>query len=87
MNESQDCPKIPREPIDKFTIQRGGISMLGHSEGSDIWKIWIIIIIIGMIKMKTEDHIKRIPWNPCLQELRKIVLNGTAHLLLCVLSM
>ena len=28
-----------------------------------------------------------IPGNPCLQELQKIVLNGTAHLLLRLLSM
>ena len=39
-----------------------------------------------MVKKKTEDHVKRIPGNPCLQELQKIVLNGTAHLLRRVLS-
>ena len=42
---------------------------------------------LGMIKEKTEDHIKQILGNPCLQELQKIVLNGTAHLLRRVLSM
>ena len=42
---------------------------------------------IGVIKKKTEDHIKRMPGNPCLQELQKMVLNGTAHLLRRVLSM
>ena len=46
-----------------------------------------IIMIMIIIKKKTEDHIKRIPGNPCLQELQKIVLNGTAHLLRRVLSM
>ena len=40
-----------------------------------------------MIKKNTEDHIERIPGNPCLQESQKIVLNGTAHLLRRVLSM
>ena len=42
---------------------------------------------LGMIKKNTEDHIKRIPRNLGLQELQKIVLNGTAHLLRRVLSM
>ena len=42
---------------------------------------------LGMIKKKPEDHIKQIPGNPCLQEVQKIVQNGTAHLLRRVLSM
>ena len=46
----------------------------------------IVIEALGMIKRKSEDHIKGIPGNPCLQELQKIVLNGTAHLLRRVLS-
>ena len=50
-----------------------------------IIKITIVIpVIIGalsMIKKKAEDHIKGIPGSPCLQELQKIVLNGTVHLL------
>ena len=41
---------------------------------------------LGVIKKKTEDHIKRIPGNPCLQELQNVVLNGMAHLLRRVLS-
>ena len=42
----------------------------------------VILVVIGaqgMTWKKTEDHIKRIPGNPCLQELQKIVLNGMAH--------
>ena len=47
----------------------------------------VVVRALGMIKKKSEDHIKRIPGNPCLQELQKKVLNGTAHLLRRVLSM
>ena len=61
----------------------------------EIHKMWhlkttVVPVVIGafcMIKRKAEDHIKRIPGNPCLQELQKIVLNGTAHLLWRILSM
>ena len=61
----------------------------------EIQKMWhlktavipVVIGALGMIKRKSEDHIKQIPGNPCLQELQKIVLNGTAHLLRHVLSM
>ena len=52
-------------------------------------KVTIIPVVIGalgMIKNKTEGHIKQIPGNPSLQELQKIVLNGTAHLLRRVVS-
>ena len=60
----------------------------------EIQKMWhlkvtivpVVIGALGMIKKKPEGHIKRIPGNPCLQELQKIVLNGTAHLLQRVLS-
>ena len=53
----------------------------------EIQKMWhlkttvlpVVIGAVGMIKRKSEDHIKKIPGNPCLQELQKIVLNGTAH--------
>ena len=40
----------------------------------------VVIGALGMIKRKSEDHMKQIPGSPCLQELQKIVLNGTAHL-------
>ena len=61
----------------------------------EIQKMWhlkttvipVVIGGLGMIKRKSEDHIKKITGNPCLQELQKIVLNGTAHLLQRVLSM
>ena len=60
----------------------------------EIQKMWhlkaivipVVVEALGMIKKKNEDHIKRIPGNPCLQELQEIVLNGTAHLLRRVLS-
>ena len=59
----------------------------------EMHKMWylkatIIPVVTGaldMIKKKTNGHIKRTPGNPCLQELQKIVLNGTAHLLRQVL--
>ena len=47
----------------------------------------VVVGALGMIKKKTEDHIMRIPGNPCLQEFQKIVLNGKAHLQQRVLSM
>ena len=47
----------------------------------------VVIGALGIIKRKSEDHIKQIPGNHCLQELQTIVLNGTAHLLRRVLSM
>ena len=61
----------------------------------EIQKMWhlkttVIPVVIGalsMIKRKSEDHIKQIHGNPCLQEFQKILLNGTAHLLRPVLSM
>ena len=55
----------------------------------EIQKIVIPVVAgaLGMIKKNTEDHIKRIPRNLGLQELQKIVLNGTAHLLRRVLCM
>ena len=57
-----------------------------------MWNLKAIVIpvvvgALGMIQNKTEDHIKRIPGSPCLEELQKIALNGTAHLLRCVPSM
>ena len=57
-----------------------------------MWHLKAIVILVvvgalGMLQKKTEDDIKAIPGNPCLQELEKIVLNGTAHLLRRVLSM
>ena len=63
--------------------------------GIEIKKMWhlkaivipIVVGALGMTKKKTEDHIKRIPGNSCLQELQKTVLNGTADLLRRVLSM
>jgi len=63
--------------------------------GIEIQKMWhlkttVILVVIGalgMIKRKSEDHMKQIPGNPCLQELQKILLNVTAHLLRRVLSM
>ena len=41
----------------------------------------VVVGALGMIKKKIEDHIKRMQGNPCLKELQKVVLNGTAHLL------
>ena len=57
-----------------------------------MWNLKAIVIpvvvgALGMVKKKTEDHIKQISGNPCLQELQKIVLNGRANLLRRVLSM
>ena len=46
----------------------------------------VVVGALGMIIKKTEDHIKRIQGNPCLQELHKIALKWMAHLLRCVLS-
>ena len=61
----------------------------------EIQKMWhlkaivmpVVVGALGMTKKTTEDHIKRIPGKPCLQELQKVVLNGMAHLLRRVLPM
>ena len=43
----------------------------------------VVVEALGMIKKKIEDHIKRIPGNPCLQELQRLILNGTEKIRSC----
>ena len=61
----------------------------------DIRKMWklrastvpVIVGALGMIKKGTEHHISTIPGDSSLQEIQKIVLLGTAHILRRALSM
>ena len=59
-------------------------------EVTKIWKLKIKIIpevieALGMIKKGTQNFIDQIPGKPSLQELQKIVLTSTAHILRKVL--
>ena len=98
----KDCKKKTCLLIDMTVPSDRNLSLKQYEKISgykdleiEIQKMWhlkaivipVVVGALGMIKKKTEDHIKRIPGNPCLQESQKIVLNGTAHLPRRVLSM
>ena len=56
-----------------------------------MWKlkrknIPVVIGALAMIKKGTQNFIDQIPGKPSLQELQKIVLTSTAHILRKVLS-
>ena len=61
----------------------------------EIQKLWrlkttvvpVIVGALGVIKKSTEGHIGKIPGQPLLQEIQKIVLTSTAHILRKTLSM
>ena len=61
----------------------------------DVTKMWklktkaipVVIGALGMIKKGTQNFIDQIPGKPSLQEMQKIVLTSTAHILPKVLSM
>ena len=61
----------------------------------EIQKLWrlkttvvpVIVGALGVIKKSTEDHISKIPGQPLQQEIQKIVLTSTAHILRKTLSM
>ena len=60
-------------------------------EVTEIWKLKtkIIPVVIGalrMIKMGTQNFIDQIPGKPSLQEMQKIVLTSTTHILRKILS-
>ena len=46
----------------------------------------VVVGALGLIKKDTDKHIIKIPGDPSLQEIQKIVLNSTAHILRKVLS-
>ena len=60
----------------------------------DVTKMWklktkiipVVIGALGMIKKGIQNFIDQIPGNPSLQEMQKIVLTSTAHILRKVLS-
>ena len=61
-------------------------------EVTKIWKLKIktipvVIGALGMIKKGTRNFIDQIPGKPSLQEMQKILLTSTAHILRKVLSM
>ena len=60
-------------------------------EVTKMWKlktktIPVAIGALGMIKKYAQNFIDQIPGKPSLQEMQKIVLTSTAHILLKVLS-
>ena len=61
-------------------------------EVTEMWKlktktIPVVIGVLDMIKKGTQNFINQIPGKPSLQEMEKIVLTSTAHILRKVLSM
>ena len=46
----------------------------------------VVIGTLGLVKKRTEDFLDKIPGNSSLQEIQKIVLSGTAHVLRRALS-
>ena len=61
-------------------------------EVTKMWKlktkiIPVVIGALGMIKKGTQNFIDQVPGKPSLQEMQKIVLTSTAHILRKVLSM
>ena len=60
----------------------------------EIGKMWhlrartipVVIGALGLVKKGTEDFLDKIPGNPSLREIQKIVLGGTAHVLRKALS-
>ena len=60
-------------------------------EVTKMWKlktktIPVVIGALGMIKKGTQNFIDQVPGKPSLQEMKKIVLTSTAHILRKVLS-
>ena len=61
-------------------------------EIAKMWKmktktIPVIVGALGMIKKGTRKHVNEIPGNLALDEIKKIVLNSTAHILRGTLSL
>ena len=61
-------------------------------EVTKMWKlktkiIPVVIGALGMIKKGTQNFLDQVPGKPSLQEMQKIVLTSTAHILRKVLSM
>ena len=62
-----------------------------ETEVTKMWKlktkiIPVVIRALAMIKKGTQNFIDQIPGKPSLQEMQKVVLTGTAHMLRKVLS-
>ena len=49
--------------------------------------IAVVVGVLGLIKKGTNAFIEKIPGSPSLQEVQKIVLNSTAHVLRRALSL
>ena len=60
----------------------------------EVQKMWhlktktlpVVVGALGLIKKGTQDFLDQIPGKPSLQEVQKIVLNSTAHILRRTLS-
>ena len=46
----------------------------------------VVIGALGLVKKETKEFLDKIPGNPSFQEIQKIVLRGTAHVLRKALS-
>ena len=46
----------------------------------------VVIGALGLVKKGTKEFLDKIPGNPSLQEIQKIVLSGRAHVLRKALS-
>ena len=41
----------------------------------------VVVGALGMVKKRTQNHLKSIPGEPNLQEVQKVVLTSTAHII------
>ena len=81
-------------PADKNSFQKLS-KYLDKDLEIEVTKMWklksktipVVIGALGMIKKGTRNFIDQIPGKPSLQEMQKIVLTSTAHILQKVLSM
>ena len=72
------------ERLSKYKDLEIEVEKLWHMETVTIPAV---IGALGMIKKGTEKHLEKIPGSPKLNEMQKIALTGTAHILRKTLSM
>ena len=55
--------------------------------GMKVTIIPVVVGALGVINKGTEDFTNKVPGQPCLKEIQKIVLTSTAHILRRTLSL